>query len=155
MISGLAIGVLVFIGMHFASPTSVLRTGDGSTLYTAVGAAAAAIATLGLVPMSIIVVLSGQRVQKLLQAKGDEIRKSLRAGVVLHLLAAAASVALMAFDSDATPLVNARCVSIALFASALDATLRVVVEFLAILRIGQARPGQIGRLPSLDEAPKD
>jgi hypothetical protein len=153
-VSAVIVAVATFVSLHAASESSTLRTSDGSALYTAIGAAAAAIATLGLVPMSIIVVLSSQRVQRLLSAKSDDIRKSLRAGVVLHVLAAALSVALMAFDSAETPLVNARCGAVALFAIALDATLRVVVEFLAILKLGQG-PGRLGKLPPLDESPVD
>lgn len=151
-LSAVLVGAGVLLLVHMAGATSTIRTSDGTAMYTALITGSAAIAVLGLTPMSIVVSLSSPRVQTLLTAKGDDVRRSLVAAVLLHLATAGLAAFLLAIDSAKVPLVNARSAALALFAVALDATCRVSVDFFEILRLNQITNNVISDLPKLPTA---
>lgn len=132
----LLLGAATVIGLLSASNnSSLLRTSDGSSTYTAVVTAAAALAALGVVPISIVLGLSSPRVKSLTREKSRDLRRTVAAAVSWHLLTIALCVVAIALDSELDPHVVLRALAIACLMVGVESTLRAVVEFLALLRL--------------------
>ena len=130
----------------------MIRAGDPSGLYTAVVTGSAALAALGLVPMSIIISMRSPRVPLLMRKVS--LARTIRTAVCFHLLTALLSVIGIALDSGGGcaghVAVLFRSLTVALFAVAMEASLRVTTEFLVVLQLHQSTDVTIGELPPIE-----
>jgi hypothetical protein len=145
---GIATGALLWF---VASPDSSLRAGNGSALYTATITAAAALAALGIVPISIVLGLNSPRVRRLGRLKGHELRRSVAMAVGWHLATIVVSVVLLALDSENDPIRLGRVGAVVVLVLGVEATSRAVIEFLAMLRLDNETGDVVGPQPRLSE----
>jgi uncharacterized Tic20 family protein len=127
-----------------ANPNSSLRNGNGATLYTAVITAAAALAALGVIPISIILGLSSPRVMMLKREKSHLLRRTVKNAVFWHLSTIVIAVISLALDSTAQPLVPGRIAVVVTLVLGVEATVRIVIEFLAMLKLDAETAATIG-----------
>ena len=145
VLSAVAVGAATGALLWFvAGSRSTLRSGDGATLYTATITASAALAALGIVPISIVLGLNSPRVQRLGRLKGRELRRSVALAVGWHLTTIVISVVLLGLDSRSDPLRLGRVAAVVALVLGVEATLRAVVEFLAMLRLDNETGDTVG-----------
>ena len=97
--------------------------------------------------MSIIVSMKSPRVPMLLSKVS--LDRTIRAAVLFHLAACLLAVFGIALDNPTHGWTLYRCATIAVWTTAIEASIRVTIEFLAILRLNSTTQQTIGELPKI------
>jgi len=131
------LGVVAATALRTA-PHTIIRVGDAGAVYAAVVAASAALGTLAITPIAIVLALTpGRRLRALLEHHVRSIRNAMAWTVLSNLAAVALGICGLVVDSAAHVVTPLRIGALALEAAALLAMARLVWFFVALLAVNE------------------
>ncbi len=134
----LLLGIASAVALRQASSFGLLRTGEANELYVAIASTSAALGTLAITPIAIVLALTpGPRLRALLAHHVAIVRRAMSWTVFANLLAVATSLVGLAVDVEGHPVLWLRASALSFEGAALLAMARLVWFFVAMLVVDE------------------